>query len=180
MTESGSVMEFSDYSNIDYGTPQGSCLDPLLFLIFTNDLHLCVENGNCLLFADDTTLYFTHPNLNYLKWGIEDDLKRVMDWFRANKLTLNVNKTECVLFSHKTLKQNFSINIGNTTITSTENAKFLGTWLDHKLTFRKHTNTLLIKLKQNTNKLRSVINSSPRHVKKSSTLLISKAISVMV
>ena len=154
MTESGSVMEYSDYSNIEYGTPQGSCLGPLLFLIFTNDLHLCVENSNCLLFADDTTLYLTHPNLNYLKWGIEDDPKRIMDWFRANKLTLNVNKTECVLFSHKTLKQNFSINIGNTTITSTENAKFLGIWLDHKLTCRKHTNTLLIKLKQNTNLLK--------------------------
>ena len=77
-----------------------------------------------------------------------------MDWFRANKLILNVNKTECVLFSHKTLMQNFSINIGNTTITSTENAKFLGLWLDHKLTCRKHTNTLLIKIKQNTNLLK--------------------------
>ena len=154
MTESGSVMEYSDYFNIDYGAPQGSCLGPLLFLIITNDLHLCVENGNCLLFANATTLYLTHPNLNYLKWGIEDDLKRVMDWFRANKLTLNVSKTECVLFSHKTLKQNFSINIGNTTITSTENAKFLGLWLDHKLTCRKHTNTLLINIKQYTNLLK--------------------------
>ena len=154
MTESGSVMEYSDYYNIYYGTPQGSCLGPLLFLIFTNDLHLCVENGNCLLFADDTTLYLTHQNLNYLKWGIEEDLKRIMDWFRANKLTLNVNKTECVLFSHKTLKESFSINIGDTTKTSTENAKFLGLWLDHKLTCRKHTNTLMIKIKQNTNLLK--------------------------
>ena len=154
MTESSNAMEYSDYCNIDYGTLQGSCLGPLLFLIFTNDLHHCVENGNCLLFADNTTLYFTHQNLTYLKWGIEDDLKRVMDWFRANKLTLNLNKTVCVLFSHKTPKQHFSIKIGSTTITSTENAKFLGIWLDHKLTCRKHTNTLLIKLKQNTNLLK--------------------------
>ena len=126
MTESEGSIGYSDYHNIEYGTPQGSCLGPLLFLIFTNDLHLCVENGNCLLFADDTTLYFSHQKLSYLKWSIEDDLKRVMDWFKANKLTLNVNKAECVLFNYKPVKQEFTIDIGDTTIPSTENAKFLG------------------------------------------------------
>ena len=154
ITESEGRTEYSEYYNIDYGTPQGSCLGPLLFLIFTNDLHHCVENGNCLLFVDDTTLYFTHQNITYLKWGIEEDLKRVMDWFKANKLTLNVNKTECVLFNYKPLKDKFSINIGNITITNTDNAKFLGLWLDQNLTFRKHTNILIIKLKQNTNLLK--------------------------
>ena len=67
ITQSDGGIEYSDYYSIDYGTPQGSCLGPLLFLIFTNDLYLCVENGNCLLFADDTTLYFSHQNLTYLK-----------------------------------------------------------------------------------------------------------------
>ena len=93
-------------------------------------------------------------NITYLKWGIEEDLKRVMDWFKANKLTLNVNKRECVLFNYKPLKENFSIDIGKTKIPSTDNAKFLGIWLDHKLNFRKHTHTLVIKIKQNTNLLK--------------------------
>ena len=82
MTESEGCTEYSDYYNIEYGTQQESCLGPLLFLIFTNDRHLCGENENCLLFADDTTLYFSHQKLNYLKWSIEDDLKRVMNWFK--------------------------------------------------------------------------------------------------
>ena len=146
MTESEGSIEYSDYYNIKYGTPQGSCLGLLLFLIFTNDLYLCVENGNCLLFADDTTLYFSHQKLSYLKWSIEDDLKRVMDWFKANKLTLNINKTECVLFNYKPVKQDFSIDIGDATIPSTENAKFLGLWVDNKLSCRKHTNTLMIQI----------------------------------
>ena len=77
-----------------------------------------------------------------------------MDWFKANKITLNVNKTECVLFNYNPLKDKFSINIGKTTITNTDNAKFLGLWLDQNLTFRKHTNILIIKLKQNTNLLK--------------------------
>ena len=45
---------------------QGSCLGPLIFLLFTNDLHKQIENCNTILFADDTTLYKTHRNLNYL------------------------------------------------------------------------------------------------------------------
>ena len=77
-----------------------------------------------------------------------------MDWFKANKLTLNVNKIECVLFNYKPLKEKFSIDIGKTTIISTDNAKFLGLWLDQNLTFRKHTNILIIKLKQDTNLLK--------------------------
>ena len=47
----------------------------------------------------------------------------------------------------KPVKQDFSIDIGDTTIPSTENAKFLGLWLDNKLSCRKHTNTLMIKIK---------------------------------
>ena len=53
--------EYSEYYDINYGTPQGSCLGPLLFLVFTNDLHMIIENGQCLLFADDTTLYPKSP-----------------------------------------------------------------------------------------------------------------------
>ena len=142
--------QYSDYFPIEYGTPQGSCLGPLLFLIFTNDLYLCIENGSCLLFADDTSLYYSHTNIRYLKWCITQDLNRIMDWFKANKLTLNINKTECIYFSNKPTS-NFEIDIGETRIKSTDSAKILGIWLDTKLSWKKHTNTLLMKIKQNTN-----------------------------
>ena len=52
--------EHSNYLPLTYGAPQGSCLGPLIFLIFTNDLHKQIENCNTILFADDTTLYKTH------------------------------------------------------------------------------------------------------------------------
>ena len=60
-------LEYSDYQIVNYGTPQGSCLGPLIFLIFTNDLHQHLNHCASILFADDTTLYKTHRNLNYLK-----------------------------------------------------------------------------------------------------------------
>ena len=85
-------MEYSEYQNITYGTPQGSCLGPLIFIIFTNDLHKQLQHSKSLLFADDTTLYKSHRNLNYLTWCIEEDMSRLTDWFRINKLTLNLDK----------------------------------------------------------------------------------------
>ena len=157
MTQGEGKITYSEYHNIEYGAPQGSCLGLLLFLIFTNDIHHCVENDSCLLFADDTTLYHSHRNIRYLKWCIEDDLHRMMDWLKANKLTLNVSKTECILFNSTKEKQaeQFKIMIGETEIKSSEYAKLLGIWLDKDLTWRKHTNTLLLKLKQNTTLLRT-------------------------
>ena len=56
---------YSKLYDMEYGTPQGSCLGSLLFLIFTNDLHLHLQHCLCILFADDTTVFFSHKNLNY-------------------------------------------------------------------------------------------------------------------
>ena len=55
--------EYSDYEFVTYGTPQGSCLGPLIYLIFTNDMAKHLENCNSIMFADDTTLYQTHKSL---------------------------------------------------------------------------------------------------------------------
>ena len=62
ISSSGQI-ECSEYHPINYGAPQGSCLGPLLFLIFTNDLHKQLHHCSSILFADDTTLYKSHRNL---------------------------------------------------------------------------------------------------------------------
>ena len=51
-----------------------------------------------ILFADDTTLIHGNKSLRYLKWMIEEDLSSMTDWFNANLLTINLDKTECILF----------------------------------------------------------------------------------
>ena len=67
VNSSNGPLVYSTYHPLTYGTTQGSCLGPLLFLIFINDLHYSVIHGISLLFADDTTLLHNLRNLRYLK-----------------------------------------------------------------------------------------------------------------
>ena len=132
---------YSKLYDMEYGTPQGSCLGPLLFLIFTNDLHLHLQHCLCILFADDTTVFFSHRNLNYCEWCIQCDLQVLQDWFKANKLTLNINKSVCMHFSSKEPKQ-IKIMIDNTPLPMVTKTKFLGIWIDNKLSWQSHCDQL--------------------------------------
>ena len=70
---------YSKPYDIEYGTPQGSCLGPLLFLLFTNDLHLHLMYSSCILFADDTTIFYSGKSIRYIEWCIREDLKILQD-----------------------------------------------------------------------------------------------------
>ena len=131
-TDKDPELSYSSLYNVEYGTPQGSCLGPLLFLIFTNDLYRNLENYHAILFADDTTVYKGHRNKNYLRWSIETDLNKLTDWFNANKLTLNISKTVFMSFVPRNEKLD-SIKLGGETIPHSKNTKFLGLWIDEKL-----------------------------------------------
>ena len=80
------------------GVPQGSILGPLLFLIYINDISRSSNLLQFLLFADDTTLFFSWANKNELINMMNSELKLVSDWFKANKLSLNATKTNYILF----------------------------------------------------------------------------------
>ena len=153
-TGNSGKIEYSDIHKIEYGTPQGSCLGPLLFLIFSNDLHLHIEYCNCILFADDTTLYYTHRNTKLATWCLEHDLKILSDWFRSNKLTLNVSKSVMIHFNSKNNNENVKLSIDNIALPGVTSTKFLGVWLDNKLDWHVHLNNLLLKIKRNINLLR--------------------------
>ena len=146
---SSGKLEYSNYMNVSYGTPQGSCLGPLIFLIFTNDLHRHLVYSSAILFADDTTLHKTHRNLTYLKWCLEDDLSTLSDWFAANKLTLNLDKTVCVLFQKNNNKKEIELKVKDMLIPSQSETKFLGMWLDQSLNWHSHIQKLILKIKRN-------------------------------
>ena len=147
ITSTGNL-EYSKYQTVNYGIPQGSCLGPLIFIIFTNDLNTQLMNTASLLFADDTTIYMAHRNLKYLKWCVEEDMKRLISWFKANKLTMNLGKTVCVLFQRNGQRQTITLDLDSAHITSVKEVKFLGLWLDEYLTWCTHVQKLILKLTQ--------------------------------
>ena len=159
----------SDQFSVEYGSPQGSCLGPLLFLIFCNDLHRTLELCSCILFADDTTLYYTHDNQSYLEWCINHDLLLLSDWFRANKLTLNLNKTVCMYFTKNKVKHclgKLKIKCNDIDIPVVTSAKFLGVWIDDKLSWNAHCTKLILKLNKNINILQISKNFLDTHTLK--------------
>ena len=148
LTVSNSKESISKELPVQYGTLQGSDLGPLIFLVFVNDLHLHLKDSECVQFADDTTLVFTHRNLKYLHFSIESELLIVQDWFNANKLTLNVDQSSYLLYhNHKQIVPGFKIVLNGIEIPRARYAKFLGVWLDDQLKCDIHTNKLLNRLK---------------------------------
>ena len=131
---SSELDEISDSYPVEYGAPQGSCLGPLIFLIFMNDLHMNLEHCKCILFADDTTIYFTHNNLRYMEWCVQEDLNKIDDCFKANKLTINATKSNGILFHRKRLTTtNIALKIDNESLPLVKSTKFLGVWVDNSL-----------------------------------------------
>ena len=69
--------------SVTYGTAQGSCLGPLLFVIFCYDIHQLDLFGKLILFTDDTTLVNTNKSKKYLEYQMHHDIRKLKDWFRA-------------------------------------------------------------------------------------------------
>ena len=89
----------SDTEIMSFGVPQGSVLGPLLFILYSNDIHRSLSYCKSILFADDTTIYLNGKNLNVLYEQVNSDLKSLTDWFRANQLSVNPTKTKYIRFS---------------------------------------------------------------------------------
>jgi hypothetical protein len=92
-----------------------------------------------MLFADDTTLYKSSTNINELYTNMNADLKVLSDWFQANKLSLNVNKSNYMLFTKRRADvSNRCLKIGSVEIKRKRCIKFLGLHLDENLNWKDH------------------------------------------
>ena len=91
----------SSYKRISCGVPQGSVLSPLLFLIYINDITKA-SLFHTTLFADDINLHMSNSSFNVLQTTDNLELCKIDHWLRANKLSLNYNKTNFKLLTSQT------------------------------------------------------------------------------
>ena len=93
--------ERSELMNSNCGMPQGPILGPLLFLIYINDLANVCKFTMPIFFADDSNLFQDGESLNEIESILNEELNEIVKWLKVTKLTLNVDKTQCMLFTRK-------------------------------------------------------------------------------
>ena len=130
----------SEYRDVDIGVPQGSILGPLLFLIYINDFPKICTNSSCILYADDTAIFFENENAETLQHDINLDLPRVSEWLKSNKLSLNTDKTFYQIYNMSREEVNIDILLSGKYITLTDKIKYLGMFIDNKLSWNEHIN----------------------------------------
>ena len=138
----------STLTNIKYGVPQGLVLRPLLFLIYISDLSQSTQHSTVFHFADDTAPFQSNSSLKALNRYINHDLHLLCDWLRANKISLNVNKTEIVLFrsKNKQITRKLNFRISGQKIHPSKFVKYLDVFIDEHLEWKTHIMQLLPKL----------------------------------
>ena len=101
----------SDKANTLCGVPQGSVLGPLLFLIYINDIYNSSDKLKFHLFADDTNLLYADKNLKSLETVVNTELTKIHNWLTANKLSLNIKKSNFVIFHQFQKRLNYQVNL---------------------------------------------------------------------
>ena len=143
------------------GVPQGSVLGPKLFILYINDICNVSNLLKFILFADDTNIFRSGSDLNVLCREISKELDKLNVWFNVNKLSLNVAKTNYMVFG-KDRNQDSILTIQGNVIEKVHKTKFLGVITDDKLQWSEqicYVKSKLVKCISVMYKAKSVFNS---------------------
>ena len=125
----------SDFKTITCGVTQGSVLGFLLFLIYINEIFLATLEVLFHLFADDTCIFHSNKNYKKLEDEINTSLDNITNWLKANKLMINVKKSNLIVFkvgNSQSARETINIYIENQILEPKDTAKYLGVYIDKR------------------------------------------------
>ena len=152
----------SEKQTIVCGVPQGSVLGPSLFILYVNDMGDASSVLKSILFADDTNLFYTGRNITEMCNIVTKELEHLNQWFMVNKLSLNVEKTNFMIFSNGHITGDHRVIINGNIIGRVYTTKFLGVHIDAKLTWDEHIRRVKTTISKNISvmfKLKYVLNN---------------------
>ena len=134
---------------LECGIPQGSCLGPLLYSIFVNDIPYMLQNEGIVIYADDTTIFASSLSSEQVNKNLQKEIMLASEWVNENKLKLNVSKTKCLMLDSKhALRSNFklSLSLNDTEIEQVREAKLLGVTIDETLSWTSHIGSIVTRM----------------------------------
>ena len=154
----------SSFRPIYHGVPQGSILGPLLFLIYINDIIYSSNILNYTLFADDTCLVYSDKSLDALIQNVNQELIKICNWLNANKLSLNLNKCNYMLFcGRRKNNSDCTIRMMNVSISRVNCTLYLGILIDDKLRWSNHIDNIISKISRSigvVSKINNLLNNN--------------------
>ena len=159
---------------VSCGIPLGSALGPLLFLLYVNDIQNCSDKFKFFLFADDTNVLYAHKDLKAPESIVNAELHNLYNWLTSNKLILNINKSNFVIFRpyQKQLSYMPQINIFDNgknkvvTLQQKNYRKYLVLLIDENLSWKYHICSLTAKISRTVGLIAKL-----RHILPTRTLL---------
>ena len=143
----------SSTGKIEVGVPQGSCLGPLLFLIYVNDLPKAINCSSVSMYADDTSLCLKSKYIFQLNRAMNRDLEDLDSWLKGSKLSLNIVKTQSMLIAtkprHKALNnaaENLKLEIFGSELDVVTKTRYLGVQVDNSLDWNEHIKVISSKV----------------------------------
>ena len=126
----------------------------LLFLLYVNDLPNASSVLDLIMYADNTNLFYSNNDIETLFSTVNMELEKISEWFKANKLSLNIKKTNYTLFHKNNPKIDLplilpGLKIVNNVLKMQTSIKFLGVMLDENISWKEHIKTVENKLSKN-------------------------------